>query len=148
MPRHNIIKILKSNSKQTKKAVEKNDALPIGKKMICHQKIRRSEVAQCYTSAETKTVNLQSYNTISSDDKEKSGIPWWLSGKESACQWKRCGFDPWVGKIPWRRKRQPIPVFLLGKFHGQSSLVGYSPWSCKELDTTKWLSTHTYPFYH
>ena len=43
------------------------------------------------------------------------GPPWWLSGKEPACQcrWcKRCGLDPWVGKIPWRRKRQLTPVFL------------------------------------
>ena len=40
---------------------------------------------------------------------------------------KRHGFDPWVGKIPWRRKWQPTLVFLLGKFHGQRSLVGYSP---------------------
>ena len=38
------------------------------------------------------------------------------------------GFDPWVGKIPWRRKWQPAPVFLPGKFHGQRSLVSYSPW--------------------
>ena len=36
-------------------------------------------------------------------------------GKESACECKRLGFDPWVGKIPWRRKRQPTPVFLPGK---------------------------------
>ena len=36
------------------------------------------------------------------------------------------GFDPWVGKIPWRRARQPTPVLLLGESHGQSSLVGYS----------------------
>ena len=43
------------------------------------------------------------------------GLPWWLSGKESACQCRRCrrhGFSPWVGKIPWRRKWQPAPVFL------------------------------------
>jgi len=48
------------------------------------------------------------------------------SGKESACQcrrYRRCGFDPWVGKIIWSRKWQPSPVFLLGKFHGQKSLV-------------------------
>ena len=38
------------------------------------------------------------------------------------------GFDPWVGKILWRRKWQPIPVFLLGKSHGQRNLEGYSPW--------------------
>ena len=58
----------------------------------------------------------------------------WLSGKESACQCGRCrrhGFDPWVRKIPWRRKWQPTPVFLPRKFHGQRSLVGYSPWDCR-----------------
>jgi hypothetical protein len=42
-------------------------------------------------------------------------------------------------KIPWRRKWQPTPVLLPGKSHGQRSLVGYSPWGCKELDTTKQL---------
>ena len=50
------------------------------------------------------------------------------------------GFDPWVGKIPWRRKWRPTPVLLPGKFHAQKSLVGYSPWGCKESDTTE-------PFY-
>ena len=53
------------------------------------------------------------------------------------------GFDPWVGKIPWSRKWQPTPVFLPGKFHGQRSLVGCSPWGCKESYTTERLSTHT-----
>ena len=48
---------------------------------------------------------------------------------------ERCGFDPWVGKISWRRK--PTPVFLPRKFHGQSSLVGYSLWGCKESDTVE-----------
>ena len=37
------------------------------------------------------------------------------------------GFDPWVGKIPWRKKWQPTLVFLPGKLHGQRSLAGYSP---------------------
>ena len=41
------------------------------------------------------------------------------------------GFDPWIGKVPWRRKRQPTPVFLPEKSHGQRSLAGYSPWRCK-----------------
>jgi len=45
------------------------------------------------------------------------------------------GFDPWFGMIPWRKKWQPTPV-LPGKFHGQRSLVGYSPWGCKKSDTT------------
>ena len=45
---------------------------------------------------------------------------------------KRCGLDPWVGKLPWRRKWHPTPVFLPGESHGQRSLVGYSPWGHKE----------------
>ena len=55
------------------------------------------------------------------------GLPRCLSGKESACQCRRCRFHPWVGKIPWRRKWQPSPVFLPGESHGQRSLGGYSP---------------------
>jgi len=43
------------------------------------------------------------------------GLSWWLSSKESASQCRRHGFDPWVRKIPCRRKRQPTPVFLPGK---------------------------------
>ena len=55
---------------------------------------------------------------------ESSG-PWWLKGKESACQCRRCRFTPWVRKIPWGRKWQSTPVFLPGKSHGQRSLAGY-----------------------
>ena len=51
----------------------------------------------------------------------------------------RPGFNPWVRKISWRRKWQPTPVFLPGKSHGCSSLVGYSPWARKESDTTELL---------
>ena len=47
------------------------------------------------------------------------------------------GFHPGVGKISWRREWHPTPVLLPGKSHGQRSLVGYSPWGCEELDTTK-----------
>ena len=47
------------------------------------------------------------------------------------------GFDPWVGKIPWRRKWQPTPGFLPGASHGRRSLVGSSPWGHKESDTTE-----------
>ena len=60
-------------------------------------------------------------------------FPWWLSGKESACQCRRCRFDLWVGKIPWRRKWQPSPVFFPGKSHRQRSLAGYSPWTQKRV---------------
>ena len=51
----------------------------------------------------------------------------------------KAGFNPWVGKILWRRKWQPTPVLLPRKLHGWRSLVGYSPWGCKELDTTELL---------
>ena len=49
-------------------------------------------------------------------------------------------FDPWVGKIPWRKEWQPIPAFLPGKCHGQRSLAGFSPLGRKGLDVTKALS--------
>ena len=47
---------------------------------------------------------------------------------------------PWVGKTPWRREWPPTPVFLPGEPHGQRRLVGYSPWGCKESDTTEQLT--------
>ena len=49
----------------------------------------------------------------------------------------RCGFDPWVGKIPWRRAWQLPAVFLPGQYCGQGSLAGYCPYSCKEAGTTE-----------
>ena len=49
--------------------------------------------------------------------------------------------NPWIGKIPWRRKWQPTPVFLPGESHGQRSLVGYSPWPLQRVRTTEQLST-------
>ena len=47
------------------------------------------------------------------------------------------GFDPWVGKLSWRRVQQPTPVFLPGESHGQRSLAGYHPWGHKESDKTE-----------
>ena len=46
-------------------------------------------------------------------------------------------FDPWVGKIPWRRKWQPASIFLPGKSQVQRKLEDYSGWCCKELDSTE-----------
>ena len=68
------------------------------------------------------------------------GFPDGTSSKEPACQCrrhKRREFNPWMGKIPWRRAWQPTPVFLPGESHGQRKLAGYSPWGHKELDTTE-----------
>ena len=50
---------------------------------------------------------------------------------------QRPGFNPWIGKIPWKREWLPTPLFLPGEFHGQRNLAGYSPWGCKESDTTE-----------
>ena len=46
---------------------------------------------------------------------------------------KRCGFNNQIGKMPWRRVWQPIPIFLPGESHGQTSLVGYSPWGHRDV---------------
>ena len=79
------------------------------------------------------------------DPYDSIGLPRWLSGKESTCQCRRHRFNPWVGKIPWRRKWQPTPVFFPGEFQEQRILAGYSPWGRKELDTTKEARTSTGP---
>ena len=71
------------------------------------------------------------------------GLPKWHCGKESACQCRKCsrrqrhGFNCWAGKFPWSMKWQPTSVFLPGKFHGKKSLMGYSPWGCKQSDMTE-----------
>ena len=68
------------------------------------------------------------------------------SGKEPICQCRRCkkhGFNPWVGKIPWRRIWKPISAFLPGESHGQRSLAGCSLWGCTESDRTE-VTEHTH----
>ena len=77
-----------------------------------------------------------------------SGPPGWYCGKESTCHCRGCGFDPWIGKIPWRRKWQPTPDSFLEKSHGQRSLASYSPWGHKESDMTEQLNTHTHTHTH
>ena len=57
--------------------------------------------------------------------------------KNLPAMWEKTGFDPWVGKMPWRRERLPTPVFWPGEFHGL-----YSPWGRKESDTTELLALH------
>ena len=56
-------------------------------------------------------------------------------------------WETWVRSLGWKKSLEkewlPTPVFLPGEFHGQRNLAGYSPWGCKELDTTEWL-THTH----
>ena len=61
-------------------------------------------------------------------------------GEESACNAGDPGFNPWVGKISWRREWLPTLVFLPEEFHGESCLAGYSSWGHKELDRTEQLT--------
>ena len=71
-------------------------------------------------------------------------LPLWLSWERICLQCGQPAFDPWVGKIPWRRERLPTPVFWPGEFHGL-----YSSWGLKELDTAERLSFHlVYMYFH
>ena len=65
------------------------------------------------------------------------GLPWWLSGKDSACQCrrhKRPGFDPWIGEDPLKQETATHSSILAWKILRQRSLVGYHPWGLKELN--------------
>ena len=93
------------------------------KKKKIRERIREDERKR-NTPLEVQCITLQwQKDTV----RLRRGLLWWLKYKASA--WK----------IPWRREWQPSPIFLPGEFHGQRSLVGYSPWSCKESDTTELL---------
>ena len=75
-----------------------------------------------------------------------SGFPGGVSDKALACQRRRCKrrwFDPWVGRILWKRAWQHTPVFLPGESHGQRSLADYSPWGHKGSNMTEQLSNNT-----
>ena len=106
------------------------------------QGIMRAFAWTCYTAYMQHELTLSYRKWVREQASFWCGVsfPGGTSGKEPACQCrkhKRHRFDPWVGKIPWRRAWQPTPVFLPGESHGQRSLAGYSPWGHKESDTTE-----------
>ena len=74
----------------------------------------------------------------------------WLSGKNPPAKTRNAGYAVlvhlWVGKISWRKRWQPTPVFLPRKSYGQRRLVGYSPWGCKKLEHG-WAHMHIYSLY-
>ena len=76
------------------------------------------------------------------------GFPRWVSGKESTCQCRKCGFDPWVEKIPWRRSWQPTPVFLPGESPWTEEPGGVQSWAHTDSDTTatKTTTTPSFPY--
>ena len=91
--------------------------------------------------ANVEPVTLSSW--IEGNHVTGKGLPYSSYSKESACSAGDLGSFPESGRFPWRRKWLPTPVFLPEKSHGQRSLVGYSPWDCKESDTTEWVTnTH------
>ena len=94
----------------------------------------------CFCKYSYSLLKSQHFQKFMSQHYLKLGFPGGPSGKEPTCQCrrqKRRGFDPWIGKIPWRRAEQPTPVLLPGESHGQRSLVGYSPQGNKDSDMTK-----------
>ena len=113
----------------------------------CRKVKTESEVAQsCPTLSDPMDRSLPHFIYISNQrllrlrhwQARTLGIPSGTSHKEPAYQcrkYKQCGFNPWVGKIPWKRAWQPTPVFLPQDSHGQRSLAGYGPWSCKSPQT-------------
>ena len=70
-------------------------------------------------------------------DSSIHGLPWWLRQERICLQRGRPGFDPWVGRSPGGGHGNPLQYSCLGESHGQRSLVGYSSWDRKELDTTE-----------
>ena len=91
----------------------------------------RSPAWEVHSTTEPSFWLLSRYNYRAAPDAQ-----WWRIHPPS----RKHGYDPWFGKVPWRRKWQHTPVFLPGKSHGQRSLEGYSPWALKELDTTEQLN--------
>ena len=85
--------------------------------------MRARRRASLYKSGHTFATKLQEHD-----------FPGGSDSKSVCLQCRRLGFDPWIGKILWRRKWQPTPVILPGKSHGRRSRVGYRPWDRKESD--------------
>ena len=92
-----------------------------------------STIGRKWTNSKGKLKDEQ----ITFSHRKQGGFPAGLDSKDSACQYR---FDPWVGKTPWRREWQLTPVFLPWEFHGQRSLVSYSPRGCRESDMTERLT--------
>ena len=74
---------------------------------------------------------------------DQTGPPWWFRWQRICLQCRRTRFDPWFGKISWRREWLPTPVFMPREFKGQRNLVGYSPWDFRKSNMTEPLTTNT-----
>ena len=100
--------------------------------LVCSHEIKR-----CFLLRRNTMTNLDSI--LKSRDITLPDFPGGSDCKASAYNAGDLGSIPGLGRFPWRRKCQPTPVLLSGNSHGWRSLVGYSPWDCKESDTTEQL---------
>ena len=104
----------------------------------------KKQITRLYTLPRTLLfTHLFSRRLIWVDLIVRLGLPWWLSGKESACQCPRCRrhkFNPWVGKIPWRRKWQPILAYKIPWTEEPGGLLSLGSQSWTQLSTWAWHS--------
>ena len=103
---------------------------PLEKEMATHSstlawKIHGQRSLVCYSPWGHRESDMTEQLHFDFHSTQASGLPRWLSGKESTCQCTRLRFDPWVWKVTWRRIWQPTSVFLPGKSYGQRSLESY-----------------------
>ena len=111
-------------------------------KIFMRDNLVRCQKLKIYTDRYIESGHLYSVLWI----KQGKDFPGCTSGKQPSChcrRCKRCGCDPWVTKIPWRRAWQLTLVFLPWESHGQRSLAGYSPWDPKSGIWQKRLSIHS-----
>ena len=113
------------------------------RKVTLYLKIRKTGLYPCENRKRKKSstcIGLGGFRELEKEDQCDSSILNMMGYQQIKLERgiaRSHRFNPWVGKIPWSRKWQPIPVFLPGKFHGWRSLVGCNPWGRKELDLTE-----------
>ena len=100
-----------------------NSSLEYQTNTICPEPIPR----RCNYSLPSLRIKRSHFGSKQNQSQGICGLLWWLGQQRIRLQCRRPRFHSWVEKIPWRRKWQPTPVLLPGKFHGQRSLVSYSP---------------------
>ena len=96
---------------------------PRGSKRAGHESATKQQQQSFHLSKKCDSINFAVFLRISCIYPE--GFPGGSDGKSVCLQCGRPGFDPWVGKILWRRQWQPTPVLLPGQSHGRRSLIGY-----------------------
>ena len=113
--------------------------------MVTHSSILVWEILQTEEPGGLQSIGLLRVehdwsNFVCLRAKINMGFPGGSDGKEFTCNAGDLGLDSWVRKTPWWREWLPTSLFLPGEFHRKRSLAGYSPWGCKEWDTTEWLT--------